>query len=278
MAVGRHASCFSKAFKNVSRGASLDTTAGSSVRSVESSTLIFADWDDTLFPSTELFDRWGLELYGPVELSEEQRRLLSMWRGALQRFLRALGELSERCCIVTNAESGWVECCLQRFAPDIKELIEEQGCSVLHAKEVLDALRARKKLISEVPIPARYVDVYKEEEQGYVMHVEMSSAKYQAMRSELQKAFGRHQKGLNIINFGDMEYEHEAVLELGVRISDREPHIKSFLLPEVPRMPRMPSLFACLRPLASPSWSCASSSSASCCPASWRSKATWPWT
>lgn len=232
----RH-TCASKAFKNVSRGASLDTTAGSSsVRSGRSGlegTLIFADWDDTLFPSTELFDRWDLELHGPVELNEERRQLLSMWQRALCRFLRAIGELSEHCAIITNAESRWVEHCLQRFAPEVLDLIS-QTCSVLHAKEVLDGLRASKKLCGEVPLPARYVDVYRSEE-PYVMHVEMSAAKYQAMRSELKKAFGRHQKGLNIINFGDMEYEHEAVLELGVRISEQEPQIKSFLLPEVPR-------------------------------------------
>lgn len=128
---------------------------------------------------------------------------------------------------------------VHRFAPEVLEVIEEQGGpTILHAKDVLRSLRSKKIIWQhdEICLPARHLDVYREDDFQHFKHVEMSAAKYQAMRLEFHRVFGeKMSERCNLINFGDMEYEHEAVLELGMRLSElrAEPHVKSFLLPEV---------------------------------------------
>lgn len=257
--VSRRGCCLSKSFKNASRGPSLETTvesdsvlsskqhtlASSGVSPIldASTTLVFVDWDDTLFPSTEIFDRWGFQLRSETDhndhITAEQQRLLGLWRKSLQRFVMAMVEFSQHCAIVTNAEAMWVENCLHRFAPEVLEVIEEQGGpTILHAKDVLRSLRSKKIIWQhdEICLPARHLDVYREDDFQHFKHVEMSAAKYQAMRLEFHRVFGEKiSERCNLINFGDMEYEHEAVLELGMRLSElrAEPHVKSFLLPEV---------------------------------------------
>ena len=263
--VSRHANCLKKSFKNVSRGPSLETTetttAGSCASAVSNASpacstecsssgkiLIFLDWDDTLFPSTEIFDCWGLELVEPsVEnaLTEEQGFLLKIWEKSLQRFMKAVAEFGH-CAIVTNAQTMWVEDCLRRFAPELLRSLSGQtnGPTILHAKDVLRSFRSRKKIWQhdEIAIPARYVDVYRDENIEHFKFVEMTAAKYQAMKLEFTRLFGKGPvSGCNIINFGDMEYEHEAVIELGMRLGEfgEEPtFVKSFLLPEVPTLER----------------------------------------
>eukprot|EP00490_Sorites_sp_Unknown_P022385 CAMPEP_0114669086 /NCGR_PEP_ID=MMETSP0191-20121206/37499_1 /TAXON_ID=126664 /ORGANISM="Sorites sp." /LENGTH=357 /DNA_ID=CAMNT_0001923963 /DNA_START=33 /DNA_END=1106 /DNA_ORIENTATION=+ len=264
--VPRRPGCSSKSFKNVSRGPSLETTTAGSAASVHSahtlasscecnaspvldtsSTLVFVDWDDTLFPSTDIFDRWGLQLRSavPDHLDAEQERLLKMWRKSLQRFMKAMAEFAGHCAIVTNAEIMWVEDCLQRFAPEVLQLTREAGGpTILHAKDILRSMRSRKHIWQhdEISLPARHLDVYREDDIQHFKYVEMTAAKYQAMKLEFHRVFD-HRQGMsrcNVINFGDMEYEHEAVLELGMRLCElpdlQEPHIKSFLLPEAPRI------------------------------------------
>lgn len=251
--VSRRPQCSSKSFKNVSRGPSLETTTAGSSSSCAgnaspvfdtSTTLIFVDWDDTLFPSTEVFDRWGLQLrsYKRDDLNAEQQLLVNNWKTSLQRFMKAIMEFSGHCAIVTNAQISWVEDCLHRFAPEVlQSLSGPGGPTILHAKDVLRSLRSRKKIWQhdEIAIPARYADVYRDDDIKHFKFVEMTAAKYQAMRLEFNTVFaGRNISGCNIINFGDMEYEHEAVLELGMRLSEvgEEPLIKSFLLPEAPKI------------------------------------------
>ena len=238
--VSRRPSCPSKAFNLQSRGASLDTTAAGSVQWSSyssssascaghaspvldtSSTLIYLDWDDTLFPSTEIFDRWGLPHQWDSEgLTAKQEQLLHAWGESLQRFLKACMEYSGSCVIVTNAQSRWVENCLRRFAPELVSLFQSPGGpTVLYAKEVLRALRLRKKVRhqDDSVIPAKHLDAYWDEEDTQrFKFVEMSAAKFHAMKQEFLDFFSGREghSRRNIINFGDMEYEHEAVKELG---------------------------------------------------------------
>ncbi|CAE7450982.1 agaA [Symbiodinium pilosum] len=262
--VPRRPTCPTKAFNLQSRGASLDTTAAGSVQWSSyssssascaghaspvldtSSTLIYLDWDDTLFPSTEIFDRWGLqhEADKDSEISPEQAELLRAWGESLQRFMKACVEYSGSCVIVTNAQSRWVQNCLKRFAPDLISLFASAGGpTVLYAKEVLKALRLRKKVRhqDDSVIPAKHIDAYWDEEDTQrFKFVEMSAAKFHAMKLEFLDFFSGREghSRCNIINFGDMEYEHEAVRELGMRMSQfqPEPHVKSLLLPEAPKI------------------------------------------
>ena len=117
----------------------------------------------------------------------------------------------------------------------------------MYAKEVLRALRLRKKVRhqDDSVIPAKHVDAYWDDEDTQrFKFVEMSASKFHAMKLEFLEFFSGREghSRRNIINFGDMEYEHEAVRELGMRMSELqpEPHVKSFLLPEV----QLPVLFA----------------------------------
>merc|ERR1719183_2710664 len=55
--------------------AGASTTASRMRYSNPEETLIFLDWDDTVFPTTDLFNRWGLSSrmdWDDVRLSEEQ--------------------------------------------------------------------------------------------------------------------------------------------------------------------------------------------------------------
>jgi hypothetical protein len=48
-----------------------------------SQTLIFLDWDDTLFPTAEIVDNWGFAsrstTWADVVLSDEQEHVLDKW-------------------------------------------------------------------------------------------------------------------------------------------------------------------------------------------------------
>eukprot|EP00439_Symbiodinium_sp_Y106_P064988 s2917_g10.t1 len=201
-----------QAFNLQSRGASLDTTAAGSVQWSSyssssascaghaspvldtSSTLIYLDWDDTLFPSTEIFDRWGLPHQWDCEgLTAKQEQLLYAWGESLQRFLKACMEYSGSCVIVTNAQSRWVENCLRRFAPELVSLFASPGGpTVLYAKEVLRGLRLRKRVRhqDDSVIPAKHVDAYWDDEDTQrFKFVEMSAAKFHAMKQEFLDFF-----------------------------------------------------------------------------------------
>eukprot|EP00440_Ansanella_granifera_P018672 gb/GFBE01020286.1/.p1 GENE.gb/GFBE01020286.1/~~gb/GFBE01020286.1/.p1 ORF type:complete len:355 (+),score=88.94 gb/GFBE01020286.1/:1-1065(+) len=264
-AVKRFAACEHKAFSNELRLFSIDTTvpassedarlafesscSGTATPAIDTSeTVIFFDWDDTLFPTTEIFDHWGfqsqegsaLDVEEP-ELDAQQKQMLKNWKESLQRLLKAAMELSGHCAIVTNAQPAWVESCLRRFAPDLLPLFSEPGGpEVVYARQVLKDLRRKKKVRDQDSLnPVKYPNSYEdEEERNRLQCSEMATAKYEAMQQELNQFFGGRPGSLcrNIISFGDMEYEHEAVQELGMRnpSHDQEIRIKSLLLPEAP--------------------------------------------
>jgi hypothetical protein len=100
-------------------------------------TLIFMDWDDTLFPTTELFDRWQVpskpHLWDEVQLAAEQDAALEVWRAALYEHLCTATSLSKRVVIVTNSHRPWVSECASRFCPNILPLLED--IKVVYARE-----------------------------------------------------------------------------------------------------------------------------------------------
>jgi len=216
-------------------------------------TLIFLDWDDTLFPTTQIFSRWGMpsdpinsqekDSLPPI-LSAEQVEMLEAFQDSLRRFLRAARHRAS-VVIVTNAKLGWVEECLQRFVPDLLPLFSEVGApKVVYAREFLAIQRRKKRLPTEdmCTNPVRHSNVYSDnaEEWQIKMQRELSLAKYEAMRFESDLFFkGQITTCRNIISMGDMEYEHEAVQELGMTMvlpEDEELRVKSLLLPEDPSL------------------------------------------
>eukprot|EP00931_Biecheleriopsis_adriatica_P010285 TRINITY_DN111372_c0_g1_i1.p1 TRINITY_DN111372_c0_g1~~TRINITY_DN111372_c0_g1_i1.p1 ORF type:complete len:363 (-),score=89.25 TRINITY_DN111372_c0_g1_i1:30-1088(-) len=210
-------------------------------------TLIFLDWDDTLFPSTDIFDNWGQPAKPSEhvpELDTEKLEMLQAWQEAFHRLLTAVSELSGHCAIVTNARRGWVEECMERFAPDLCQLLSQPGGpQVVYAQDVLQKRRSKKKVrdFKESLYPVKHSDVYKDvldcQRENYM---ELVAAKYEAMKREFEAFFGSRAgcRKRTIISLGDMEYEHDAVQELGMHslLGDEELRIKSLLLPEAPQV------------------------------------------
>lgn len=203
-------------------------------------TLIFLDWDDTLFPSTELFDRWGLSSKGAraedPALSDERLRSLVVWRTSLRQFLEEACSLSDRCVIVTNAARPWVRNAIDRFAPELRELFDdaEHGPSVVYARDVFEKHRSRTHGMDFRPCSFSQQHEMEENER-------MMTAKYLAMKRECTKFYSHYpgQSWKNILSFGDMQCERDAVQEVAFRRSAPDVErlrTKTVVLPTDPRM------------------------------------------
>lgn len=179
-------------------------------------TLLFFDWDNTLFPSTELFKRWGVPSHPEkppgwqfLQFTEEQQLDLERWRSALFQYLTIACGLSERCVIVTNSTRPWVETCVEAFAPNIIPLIgEEPGrVRIKYALEELLPRGLRPVRLNSDDWPG----VSEEERDERRM-----SGKYMAMRKEAADFYTqyRNQTWKNIVSIGDMRYERDAAQEL----------------------------------------------------------------
>lgn len=183
-------------------------------------TLLFLDWDDTLFPTTALFETWGLRRDAEIdtELPEELAGQLQDWRTALVDFLTEASTVSERCIILTNSKRPWVHNCIRRFAPAIKILescgklvIGQSQLSVVYALEVATS----KRRYSRDGVRAVMSQMKLEEELSeYLM-----KSKQIAMRQEAKDFYSKYpgQTWKNLISIGDMSYEHVALQEMTFR-------------------------------------------------------------
>lgn len=202
-------------------------------------TLIFLDWDDTIFPCTEIFQkrhysrktREWTQL--PVELEED----LSEWRDAAAEFLRAACGVSDRCVIVTNSKPPWVMACVEHFAPNLKPILQDrpQNLSIVYGSEFMKPKKNASDLCSEKAenliikflqsslggcfsdFTAKVV----ESMQAMRRHAprppfDLTEAKLKAMTSEAENFYSQYQGQTwkNIISLGDMAYEYEAVKTL----------------------------------------------------------------
>eukprot|EP00930_Biecheleria_cincta_P003477 TRINITY_DN104412_c0_g1_i1.p1 TRINITY_DN104412_c0_g1~~TRINITY_DN104412_c0_g1_i1.p1 ORF type:complete len:845 (+),score=130.34 TRINITY_DN104412_c0_g1_i1:49-2583(+) len=199
-------------------------------------TLIFLDWDDTIFPTTELFDRWGISNNMNewadefAALSADRKRQLEQWSEAAYSYLDTARELSNNLVIVTNARDPWVPTCVKHFAPILSELLtpeaggqlkaEDGGIRVVYTRDaaggnnMIGANRSRdpKKIIAE-----------------------LTALKYRVFRREAWNFYKQYpeQTWKNILSIGDAIYEHDAVLQVAARRSSpkREKlRTKAFLL------------------------------------------------
>mmetsp|Transcript_23330 Transcript_23330/g.66890 ORF Transcript_23330/g.66890 Transcript_23330/m.66890 type:complete len:379 (-) Transcript_23330:77-1213(-) len=188
-----------------------------------SQTLIVLDWDDTLFPTGEFIDRWGVKCpeegqYEPAD--EAQARALQDWREALTEFIEVACILSDRCVIITNSRRPWVSDCLDRFAPDLKPLFERSAKAprVVYTNERLRPTRFRASQCMNLrPVKDRHLDltqVTPEEVQEECTHV-----KYNAMKQEAAAFYASYpnQSWKNILSIGDMPFERDALQELAFR-------------------------------------------------------------
>lgn len=176
-------------------------------------TLIFLDWDNTLFPSSEFFDRMNLNpsvgFQNESALDAGLQNQLMNWRRALLGFLQEAMRLSSSVVICTNSKRPWVDKCIDMFAPDVKHLFGEDRCKVVYACEKLQ--QCRNQALRPVKYgPSRLAPSKCE-------HQELqTNAKYHAMRKEAVAFYNQYerQSWKNIIGFGDMPFERDALNEV----------------------------------------------------------------
>jgi len=209
-------------------------------------TLMFFDWDDTLFPTTELFGRWGItsdqSRWGELCLSDDQQHQLDIWEDAVYQFLCVALSRSERVSIVTNSRRPWVTDTVERFAPRLRPLFDREDCPhVVYAREVFEGQQRNKKKRLSIPKafdcssnPAKNVNAQTTQEE----HTERCTAwKYAAMQQEAASFYSQYpnQTWKNIFSVGDMEYELYAFQDLDFqrRGPSRENlRTKSIILPK----------------------------------------------
>ena len=90
--------------------------------------LLILDWDDTLCPTTWLYQTGLAECNGPV--NKNQYELLHICATHINAVLDVARHFGTR-MILTNASHGWVEYCIRRFLPACAECIQE--CNIHYA-------------------------------------------------------------------------------------------------------------------------------------------------
>jgi len=164
------------------------------------------NWDDTLFPTTEVFDRWGVPApkgHGDEStLPEELDSGLQAWREAVHQYLCVACSLSE-CCIVTGSEDTWVERCIGRFAQNLRPLFEHPGPRVVYARS-----RERRTTLQD----------------------DVTGMTVAAMRAEASQFCLRHPR-CEIISLGSIKFDDREL----ARSRERQ-HTKTILLPREPSL------------------------------------------
>lgn len=184
--------------------------------------MIFLDWDDTLFPTTEIFCRWGVPL-NPKKwslrlMTFEQRRQLRAYGDVLIDYVEAVCRRSDRVVIVTNASTGWVQDCVNFFVPRARPLFCEKrkGLRIVYARDVYSDLK--QKTAFARPVVLSGGPQTKEE-----MIEEKTAWKYTAFCREAKRFYGRGASAErerawdNILSVGDSLYEKAALQDLAFR-------------------------------------------------------------
>jgi len=190
-------------------------------------TLIFFDWDDTLFP---------LHVIHICPLQPTDQLELQRHEDAVIKLLCAACSLSNRCAIITNAQEPWVDKCIDGFMPGLKPFMNAKRASgqitITYAKNPVSC-RSKLRPVMRALMPLREVPAD-----------ELTTAKYHAMKREAKSFYSQNpgQAWENILSFGDGEYEHHAVQEVTWRYScSRKKHCrtKAVMLPESPTIDQL---------------------------------------
>mmetsp|Transcript_23331 Transcript_23331/g.51540 ORF Transcript_23331/g.51540 Transcript_23331/m.51540 type:complete len:390 (-) Transcript_23331:112-1281(-) len=223
-------------------------------------TLIFFDWDDTLFPTTDLFDRIRLSTTSTEldsRLSPEAVRDMKRWEEALRQYLTVACSLGDRCCIVTNSIRPWVSVTIQRFAPSLIPLFNmPNGPRIIYANEALEDHKDLKQKKAEASCGSCthgfkhwLREMLKDPEADdevipqcpHERALWLTDAKHAAMKREATAFYSRYagQTWKNVLSLGDMKYEHEAMARLSLgRFSLMHPRermrTKAILVPRGP--------------------------------------------
>lgn len=217
-------------------------------------TLIFFDWDDTIFPTTELVGRQGIDIMEDPGFvpSPELEASLKVWRSAALDYLTTAASLSGHCVILTNSQRPWVANCVAKFLPEASHLIGDGPgqVSVVYADESLVTMRKGRRRSSATSTsgnalrlpdeglrPARFLVA----DRAQSIRDQCMSAKRAAMEFEANRFYSQYpgQTWKNILSIGDMPYEHDALQDVTFRRNgpDRETlRTKAIIVPTEPTM------------------------------------------
>mmetsp|Transcript_27424 Transcript_27424/g.91125 ORF Transcript_27424/g.91125 Transcript_27424/m.91125 type:complete len:365 (-) Transcript_27424:226-1320(-) len=202
-------------------------------------TLIFFDWDDTLFPTSELFDirqfDWkdkSCEI--PADLEEE----LKVWRVAVSDYLHKATSLSRNVVVLTNSKRPWVNHCVERFFPEAACLFGEGSglVKVVYADEVPECASITRSRSGGIRCVRSSTDRMEED-----VRMKCTRAKRTAMRRECEGFYSQYpnQTWKNILSIGDMPYEHDALQDVTFMRqgpSRERLRSKAFIVPSAPKL------------------------------------------
>jgi hypothetical protein len=169
----------------------------------------------------------------PLEL--EQR--LQPWRDAVYKYLCTASSLSDSCLVVTNSKRPWVDTCIERFAPNLKELFspDQQGgrarIGVVYAGEVATMPThsdvASRNMTSAGcgacfagarSLAQRLAKDLCEDDEASCAKIqkELTAAKRVAMERAATEFYSQYhgQTWKNVVSIGDAPYELDALREL----------------------------------------------------------------
>lgn len=194
-------------------------------------TLIFIDWDDTLFP-TDWVLNWlreksrgndRLELDTSCPYLPQLRREMVSYSEALINFLRTVCEFSTRCIILTLAQPNWVEYLVDLlFESSTKlafnKLVDDGKVHIRYADPGrVRCIRGLKCLDYIRDCLGMYPDMLRR-----AKATRNKDAKKEVMKCEAMEFYSQYarQGWKNILSIGDSMYEYIACKELGTLYRD----------------------------------------------------------
>jgi len=173
-------------------------------------TVIVYDWDDTLFPTSFLFDSLHLDLAVPLA---QQRRLGSRAKEVIKKLAKcenhAVKILQEshmagQVVLVTLAVKGWVEQACRLFYPKVGELLRQLNIKVVSARQEKATTGNGKADVSKGLVKAK---CRSEEEYWGLL-------KGRAISNEIEQFYSQYegQSWKNVISIGDSQFERYGLL------------------------------------------------------------------
>jgi len=190
------------------KGASADKRTSQFQFAERLQTVIVYDWDDTLFPTSFLFDSLRLDLAVPLA---QQRRLGARAKEVSRKLAKcenlAAKILQEsyvagQVVVVTLAVKGWVEQACRCFYPKVGELLRQLKIRVVSARQ--EQVANGKLNVSKGLVKAK---CRSEEEYWGLL-------KGRAISKEIEQFYSQYegQSWKNVISIGDSQFERYGLL------------------------------------------------------------------
>mmetsp|Transcript_60138 Transcript_60138/g.162117 ORF Transcript_60138/g.162117 Transcript_60138/m.162117 type:complete len:532 (+) Transcript_60138:116-1711(+) len=171
-------------------------------------TIVIFDWDDTLFPTSFLFDSLRLDLAVPLAQqkrlgarAKEVGRKLAKCENLAVKILQE-SHMAGQVVLVTLAVKGWVEQACRLFYPKVGELLRQLNIRVVSARQ--DPCSKGKADVSKGLVRAK---CRSEEEYWGLL-------KGRAISKEIEQFYSQYegQSWKNVISIGDSQFERYGLL------------------------------------------------------------------